>query len=229
MAGRAEGGGRAEEEAPADLFEDEEHPVTIVLCLLSEFDARDLVDLLEKRGIGARMGEHRADDTVEVLIHEFRLPEAQAILVDFTGDTGLLDDVTEAGGDSNDDSDEADDSKDGSIEADDEAEDDSEENADDSDSEEAGDAWAATNRRVWGTGVEPDAEAAREDDAAGDDYVLVASGLPANADRDARRLEAEGLDVLVRMPGPDEGTVVADVLVHRDDLAAAREILGIKL
>ncbi len=210
MAGGAEGGGRAEEEAPADLFEDEEHPVTIILCLLSEFDARDLVDRLERRGIGARMGEHRADDTIEVLIHEFRLPEAQAILVDFTGGASPLDNVTEAGGDTDSD------------------EDDSDEDEDDSEEAE-GDAWAATNRRMWATTDDPNADADREVEAADDDYVLVASGLPASADRDARRLEAEGLDVLVRMPGPDEGTAVADVLVHRDDLAVARGILGITL
>ncbi len=212
MAEGAESGGWAEGEAPADLFEDEEHPVTIILCLLSEFDARDLVDLLEKRGIGARIGEHRDDDTIEVLIHEFRLPEAQAILVDFTGDASLLDDVTEAGGDSDEDEDE----------------DDSDEDEDDSE-EADGDAWAATNRRVWATTDDPNADAGREVEAADDDYVLVASGLPATADRDARQLEAEGLAVLVRMPGPDEGTAVADVLVHRDDLAVAREILGITL
>ncbi len=210
MAEGAESGGWAEGEAPADLFEDEEHPVTIILCLLSEFDARDLVDLLEKRGIGARIGEHRDDDTIEVLIHEFRLPEAQAILVDFTGDASLLDDVTEAGGDSDEDEDDSDEDEDDSEEAD-------------------GDAWAATNRRVWATTDDPNADAGREVEAADDDYVLVASGLPATADRDARQLEAEGLAVLVRMPGPDEGTAVADVLVHRDDLAVAREILGITL
>jgi hypothetical protein len=187
MEREAAGEGRAEEDAPTDLFEDEEHPVTIVLCLLPEYDGRDLVELLERRGIGARLGE-ASEDSVEVLIHEFRLPEAQSILVEFTGDPSVLDDVTE------------------------------------------GDAWDETNDRGLGTEGDPGSAVNRQDQAiVDDDYALVSSGLPANADGDARRLEAEGIEVRVRMPAPDEDRAVADVLVHRDNLARAREILGIIL
>src|SRR6266508_2692489 len=82
-----------EGEAPADLFEDEEHPVRIVLCLLSSYDAGHLVDKLERHGIGARLGNRQPDETVEVVIHHFHLPEAQAVLVEFTGDAGVLEGV----------------------------------------------------------------------------------------------------------------------------------------
>src|SRR3989442_630654 len=76
-----------------DLFEREEHPTRIVLAVIETEDAPDLIDALEAEGIGARLGEPTSDDGVEVLVHDTNVPNAQAILVEFTGDATLVDDV----------------------------------------------------------------------------------------------------------------------------------------
>jgi hypothetical protein len=76
-----------------DLFEREEHPIRVLLAVMEAEDAPDLIDALEAEGIGARLGETTTDDGVEVLVHDTNLPDAQAILVEFTGDPTLVDDV----------------------------------------------------------------------------------------------------------------------------------------
>jgi hypothetical protein len=86
-----------EEEELGDLFELEEHPRRIVLVVMVPEDAPDLIERLEAEGIGARLGEPTDDDGVQVLIHEMNVMEAQAILVDFTGDPSLAVDIDPGG------------------------------------------------------------------------------------------------------------------------------------
>jgi hypothetical protein len=74
MSGRAMDEESEEGGPAADLFEDEEHPARIVLCVLSAYDASDLVDQLECHGIGARLGNRQPDESVEVMIHHFSPP-----------------------------------------------------------------------------------------------------------------------------------------------------------
>jgi len=84
-------------DAPADLFEEEERPPKrLVLVVMVEDDAPDLVAALEADGVGARLGEHTDEGGVEVLVHDTKLPAAQAVLVEFTGDPSLVDAVVEA-------------------------------------------------------------------------------------------------------------------------------------
>jgi hypothetical protein len=84
------------DDEPQDLFATEEHPRRLVLCTLSDDDARDLVELLERQGIGARLGARGTEGTTQVLIHDSRLPDAQAVLVDFLGADEPLDEPIEA-------------------------------------------------------------------------------------------------------------------------------------
>lgn len=75
-----------------DLFDQEERPYRLLLCVLPSDDASDLVEALESEGIGARLGANLTDAT-QVWIHGFHLPRAQALLAEFTGDPGLLDEI----------------------------------------------------------------------------------------------------------------------------------------
>lgn len=77
----------------AQLFEQEEHPAHIRLVIMAKEDAPDLIDALAGESIGARLGDDTPDDGVEVIVHDFQLAEAQAVLVEFTGDPSLIDDV----------------------------------------------------------------------------------------------------------------------------------------
>jgi hypothetical protein len=77
---------------PEDLFAKEERPVRrLVLVVMVEEDAADLIAALEAEGIGARIGDRTDDGGVEILIHDLRLAEAQAVLVEYTGDPSLVD------------------------------------------------------------------------------------------------------------------------------------------
>jgi hypothetical protein len=78
---------------PSDLFEQEEHPDRLRLAVMAKEDAPDLVSALEAEGIGARLGEETPDGGIEVIVHDTHLADAQAVLVDFTGDPSLVDDV----------------------------------------------------------------------------------------------------------------------------------------
>jgi hypothetical protein len=193
---------------PADLFEDEEHPVPIVLCLLSAYDAGDLVDKLERHGIGARLGNRQPDKTVEVVIHHFHLPEAQAVLVEFTGDAGILDEMS------------------GEAEEEFDQDEEAEEPPAEASAEPSSlpDAWREASQRVWGTQLKAQRDRPSEGELDEGDYVKISSSLA-----DAERLEAAGIAILVHVPSPEEGRNLARVLVPRADLARAREILGIRL
>ncbi|MGH2581198.1 MAG: hypothetical protein ACRDGP_10185 [Actinomycetota bacterium] len=167
-----------------------------------------MVDKLERHGIGARLGNRQPDETVEVVIHHFHLPEAQAVLVEFTGDAGVLDEMSEG--------------------ADEEL--DEGEEADEPPAQAPGDppflpdAWREASQRVWGNQLNaqlgPPSEGALYDG----NYVRISSSLA-----DAERLEAAGIAVVVQVPSPEEGRNLALVHVPRVDLARAREILGIRL
>ncbi len=207
MSGRAMDEASEEGAPPTDLFEDEEYPARIVLCVLSAYDAGDLVDKLERHGIGARLGNRQPDETVEVVIHHFHLPEAQAVLVEFTGDAGVLDEIDE-------DVEEEDE--------DEEADEPSPEAPEDPSS--LPDAWREASQRVWGTQLKAQLEPTSQGELDDGEYVKISSTLA-----DAERLEAAGIAFLVRGPSPGEGRNLAHVLVPRADLARAREILGIRL
>jgi hypothetical protein len=97
--GRVEFGERTGAGASAgrDLFDEEERPPKrLVLVVMVEEDAPDLIAALRAEGVGARLGERTDDGGVEVLVHDTKLPAAQAVLVEFTGDPALVDAVIEA-------------------------------------------------------------------------------------------------------------------------------------
>jgi hypothetical protein len=76
-----------------DLFEQEEHPRSVVLADLDAVDAPEFIEALKAQGIGAKLGSPTDQGGVEVIIHAANLADAQAVLVDFTGDASLVDDI----------------------------------------------------------------------------------------------------------------------------------------
>jgi hypothetical protein len=78
---------------PDDLYAQEEHPVRVILCRIDEDDAAGVVDALDEEGIGARVGTIFPDGTAQVIVHDTRLGEAQAVMVDYMGDPSLVDGV----------------------------------------------------------------------------------------------------------------------------------------
>jgi hypothetical protein len=83
----------ADGDEPDDLFGQEERPVRVILCRIDEDDADGVVDALDEEGIGARLGKIFEDGTAEVIVHDTRLGEAQAVMVDYMGDPSLVDGV----------------------------------------------------------------------------------------------------------------------------------------
>jgi hypothetical protein len=75
------------------LFEREAHPLEVILAVVATEDAADFIATLEAQRVGARLGDPTDDDGVEILIHDINLAEAQAILVEYTGDPSLVDDI----------------------------------------------------------------------------------------------------------------------------------------
>ena len=80
-------------EAETSLFEQEEHPERMILTNMSRADAGEFIEKLESEGVGAKLGEATEGDGVEILIHEPNVAVAQAVLVEFTGDESLPDDI----------------------------------------------------------------------------------------------------------------------------------------
>lgn len=80
-----------EVEADRDRFALEETPV--VLSTMVEEDVDEFLAALDEQEIGARRGERADDGGVEVVVHAANLMDAQAVLVEFTGDVSLLDDI----------------------------------------------------------------------------------------------------------------------------------------
>jgi hypothetical protein len=68
----------------------------MILVVMVPQDAPGLVAALGREGIGASIGARTDDGGVEVLVHDANLPEAQAILIEYTGDESLADYVVEA-------------------------------------------------------------------------------------------------------------------------------------
>ena len=88
--------GAADPSAEADtgsLFEREANPRQVILAIVAAEDADDFIATLESQRVGARLGEKTEDEGVEILIHDLNLAEAQAILVEYTGDPSLVDDI----------------------------------------------------------------------------------------------------------------------------------------
>jgi hypothetical protein len=80
-----------EREADRDRFALEETPV--VLTVMAVEDTEEFLSALEEQEIGARRGHASDDGGVEIVVHAANLMDAQAVLVEFTGDVSLLDDI----------------------------------------------------------------------------------------------------------------------------------------
>jgi hypothetical protein len=91
--GRVEVIERAEGAATGSLdrFAFEEEP--IVLTSMVEEDVVGFLAALDEEEIGARRGEPAGDGGIEILVHAANLMDAQAVLVEFTGDISLVDDI----------------------------------------------------------------------------------------------------------------------------------------
>jgi hypothetical protein len=74
-----------------DRFALEEEPV--VLTSMTEEDVDAFLAALDEEEIGARRGEPTGDGGIEIVVHESNLIDAQAVLVEFTGDVSLVDDI----------------------------------------------------------------------------------------------------------------------------------------
>jgi hypothetical protein len=75
----------------ADRFALEEVPV--VLTSMVEEDTDAFLAALDEEEIGARRGQPTDDGGVEIVVHAANLIDAQALLVEFTGDVSLVDDI----------------------------------------------------------------------------------------------------------------------------------------
>jgi hypothetical protein len=74
-----------------DRFALEEAP--LVLTSMVEEDVDAFLSMLEQEEIGARRGEPAGDLGVEIVVHAANLIDAQAVLVEFTGDVRLVDEI----------------------------------------------------------------------------------------------------------------------------------------
>jgi hypothetical protein len=74
-----------------DRFALEEVPV--MLTSMVEEDADAFLAALDEEEIGARRGQPTDDGGVEIVVHAANLIDAQAVLVEFTGDVSLVDDI----------------------------------------------------------------------------------------------------------------------------------------
>lgn len=89
--GRIEVVRTGEPRAEPDRFALEEAPV--VLTTIVEEDVDAFLATLEDQEIGARRGDATDDGGVEIRVHAANLTDAQAALVEFTGDVTLVDDI----------------------------------------------------------------------------------------------------------------------------------------
>lgn len=74
-----------------DRFALEEEPV--VLTSMVEEDVDAFLAALEEEEIGAQRAEPAEDGGVPIVVHASNLIDAQAVLVEFTGEVGLVDDI----------------------------------------------------------------------------------------------------------------------------------------
>jgi hypothetical protein len=91
--GRVEVMGLAEDAASGSLdrFALEEEPVVLTSMIEEDVDA--FLAALDGEEIGARRGERTDDGGVGIIVHAANLMDAQAVLVEFTGDVGLVDEI----------------------------------------------------------------------------------------------------------------------------------------
>jgi hypothetical protein len=91
--GRVEVMERAEDSATGsfDRFDLEAEPV--VLTSMIEEDVDSFLAALEEEEIGARRGEPTDEGGVVIMVHASNLVDAQAVLVEFTGDVSLVDEI----------------------------------------------------------------------------------------------------------------------------------------
>lgn len=69
----------------------EEEPVVLTSMIEQDVDA--FLAALDADEIGARRGEATEDGGVAIVVHASNLSDAQAVLVEFTGDVRLVDDI----------------------------------------------------------------------------------------------------------------------------------------
>jgi hypothetical protein len=67
--------------------------VSVVLTSIVEEDVDAFLTVLDEEEIGARRGQPTGDGGVEIVVHAANLLDAQAVLVEFTGDVSLVDDI----------------------------------------------------------------------------------------------------------------------------------------
>jgi predicted pyridoxine 5'-phosphate oxidase superfamily flavin-nucleotide-binding protein len=91
--GRVEVMGLAEDAASGSLdrFALEEEPVVLTSMIEEDVDA--FLAALDGEEIGARRGERTDDGGVGIIVHAANLMDAQAVLVEFTGDVALVDEI----------------------------------------------------------------------------------------------------------------------------------------
>jgi hypothetical protein len=77
--------------AAVDRFALEVQPVVLTSMIEEDVDA--FLAGLEEEEIGARRGDPTGDGGVEIVVHAANLIDAQAVLVEFTGDISLVDDI----------------------------------------------------------------------------------------------------------------------------------------
>ena len=88
---------------PDDLFAQEElMPERVALGSLLLDEALELAAQLEQEDIGVRLSEPDANGTVEIVVHDFNLPTAQAIALEHAGDLLVLPVTDERGEDESD-------------------------------------------------------------------------------------------------------------------------------
>ncbi|MBA3737723.1 MAG: hypothetical protein H0W97_04080 [Actinobacteria bacterium] len=69
----------------------EEEPIVLISMIEEDVDA--FLAALDEEEIGAQRGETADDGGVEIVVHASNLIDAQAVLVEFTGDVRLVDDI----------------------------------------------------------------------------------------------------------------------------------------
>jgi hypothetical protein len=84
-------GVRERDEEDRDRFALEETPVVLTAMVAEDVDA--FLAALDEEEIGARAGEATDGGGVEILVHAANVSDAQAVLVEFTGDVTLVDDI----------------------------------------------------------------------------------------------------------------------------------------
>jgi hypothetical protein len=91
--GRVEVMERADDPATGSLDRFALEQEAVVLTSMIDEDVDAFLAALDGEGIGARRGEPTEDGGVGIIVHAANLIDAQAVLVEFTGDVRLVDDI----------------------------------------------------------------------------------------------------------------------------------------